>query len=133
MDGYFVVIFLLLIVVMDVDRLEVVCEEKEEEEIIGFNNGGDEFVMLIWKLNKVFMMIMDELEIKKVLVLVRFSYCKLVKVILKGNNRKKVFRVVKLKWYENMWKMMVMEEFELMLLIYYFWSFEMFRFGVGEL
>lgn len=59
MDGHFGATFPQPIVVTVVDRSEVVCEEKEEE-ITGLNNGGDEFVMLTWKLNKVPTTITDE-------------------------------------------------------------------------
>lgn len=100
MGGHFVAIFSPPMVVTDVNRSEVVCEEKEEEKILGLNNGGDELVML----SKV-----HESETKKPLVSARFSHRKPVKVSSKGNKRKAP-RVVKPKWHENTWKMMVTEE-----------------------
>ncbi|CAG7868587.1 unnamed protein product, partial [Brassica rapa] len=132
MDGHFVAIFPPPIVVTDVDRSEVVCEEKEEEEITGLNNGGDELVMLTWKLNKVPTTITDESETKKALVSARFSHRKPVKVTSKGNNRKKASRVVKPKWHENTWKMMVTEELESTPLANHSWSPETLRLGAGE-
>ncbi|KAH0877181.1 hypothetical protein HID58_064575 [Brassica napus] len=92
MDGHFGATFPQPIVVTDVDRSEVVCEEKEEE-ITGLNNGGDEFVMLTWKLNKVPTTITDESETKKALVSARLSHRKPVKVTSKDNKRKLASRV----------------------------------------
>ncbi|CAN7040318.1 unnamed protein product [Brassica oleracea var. botrytis] len=131
MDGHFGATFPQPIVVTVVDRSEVVCEEKEEE-ITGLNNGGDEFVMLTWKLNKVPTTITDESETKKALVSARLSHRKPVKVTSKDNKRKLASRVVKPKWDENTWKMMVTEELESTPLANHSWSPEALRLGAGE-
>ncbi|KAF3609226.1 hypothetical protein DY000_02044987 [Brassica cretica] len=133
MDGHFVATFPQPIVVTDVDRSKVVGEEKEEEEeeTFGRKNGGDEFVMLTWKLNKLPTMV-EESETKKPLVSARLSYRKPVKVTSKGNKRK-ASRVVKPKWHESTWKMMVREELESTPLTHHSWGPETLRLEAGEL
>ncbi|KAL0694418.1 hypothetical protein Bca4012_061598 [Brassica carinata] len=126
MDGHFVAIFPPPpIVVTDVDRSEVVCEEKEEEISELIKNGGDEL------LNKV-PTLTEETETKKPLVSARFSHRKPVKVTLKGNKRKEP-RVVKPKRHENTPKMMVTEELESTQLTgQYSWRQETLRLDAGE-
>ncbi|KAG2267900.1 hypothetical protein Bca52824_062455 [Brassica carinata] len=126
MDGHFVAIFPPPpIVVTDVDRSDVVCEEKEEEISELIKNGGDEL------LNKV-PTLTEETETKKPLVSARFSHRKPVKVTLKGNKRKEP-RVVKPKRHENTPKMMVTEELESTQLTgQYSWRQETLRLDAGE-
>ncbi|CAA0190447.1 unnamed protein product [Arabidopsis thaliana] len=78
----------------EVERSEVVYEEKAEE-ISELINGGDEFVVL------------EESEnlppVEKPLVSARSDHWKMVKVTPKGDDRKKALKVVKPK-RDNKWK-----------------------------